>query len=231
MASVIFNGTGVKTLKDELRLSTGAYIISRATDPTSVAVSAPIGSLLIHPSTGEIYKKLDSGSSTNWVRLGTPGGHNQIAWDEIANSPLQTVDNNMLIHSFESGLAQELYTTLVVPAWYSAGRPISLGILAYSAATANNWLMRAQATLIRSEVDAVTSTTNQRTTTNSAISGSAGIANETQKISLDITSTTGQINSVSVSPLDVIVVRLYRDTDTASEDVNLIAKSGRITWS
>lgn len=231
MAAVIFNGTGVKTLKDELRLSTGAYVISRAVDPTAVAVLAPIGSLLIHSTTGEIYKKLDAGSSTNWARLGLPGGASQVQWDELTNAPIPAYENNFLVYKFETTLAQELYTTLVVPDWYSAGRQIKLNILAYSPGTSGDILLRSQSTLIRSETDDVASTTNQRTSTNSAISMSSANDNEFQKISLDLTDTAGAVNSVAVSPQDLLKVRLYRDTDTDTSDISFVAKSGRVLWS
>lgn len=66
MPAVIFNGAKTKNLKDEMQLLTGSSIISRAVDPTSVATSAEPGSLLMNPSTNVLYKKLDSGSSTNW---------------------------------------------------------------------------------------------------------------------------------------------------------------------
>lgn len=231
MASVIFNGTGVKTLKDELRILTGAYIISRATDPTSVAVSAPIGSLLIHPTTGNIYRKLDSGSSTNWVLLGANGG-TQVQWDEMANAPYLQPLNNFACYTFEATLGQELYTEVVVPDWYQTGRQIRLQVLAYITQWSNQtFRLMAQSTLVRSETDLVSSTTNQRTSTNSAITTSSGIENELQKISIDLTDSSGQINSVAVSPQDLIGVRLYRDaTDTSTYDVNMIAKSGRILW-
>lgn len=231
MGAVIFNGTGVKTLKDELRLSTGAYVISRAIDPTAVAVSAPIGSLLIHSSSGNIYRKLDGGSSTNWVLLALPGGSSQVQWDELANAPIPTVENNVLVFKFETTLAQELYTSIAVPDWYSPGRQIKLNVLAYSAGTSGDILLRTQSTLIRSETDEVTSTTNQRTSTNSAITMAATNDNEPQKISLDLTDTAGAVNSVAVSAQDLLLVRLYRDTDTDTNDISLIARSGRILWS
>lgn len=72
MPAVIFNGAKTKNLKDELQLTTGSSFISRVVDPTSVATAAEPGSLLSNPSTGNLYKKLDSGSTTNW-QLQTSG--------------------------------------------------------------------------------------------------------------------------------------------------------------
>jgi hypothetical protein len=75
MSATIFSnsGTEVKTLKDILSLNDAVKIITGTTDPTSVAVSAPKGSLYLNTSNGNIYKKQDAGSSTNWVRLSTGG--------------------------------------------------------------------------------------------------------------------------------------------------------------
>lgn len=72
MSAVIFSGAKVKSLKPEIQLGTGgASVVSRANvDPRSSAVDAAIGSILLDTTTGRMYKKLDSGSSTNWELLG-----------------------------------------------------------------------------------------------------------------------------------------------------------------
>jgi len=69
MPSTIFSGTKVKALKKILDLNGGIQIHSSTVDPTSSATDATIGTLLINETTGNIYKKLDSGSSTNWELL------------------------------------------------------------------------------------------------------------------------------------------------------------------
>ncbi len=68
----LFSGTTVKLLKSILDLNGGAQLLSSATDPTSVAVSAPKGSCLFNTSTGFIYVKQDAGSSTNWTLITGP---------------------------------------------------------------------------------------------------------------------------------------------------------------
>jgi hypothetical protein len=65
----IFNGPRVKTLKQNLSLNGAAYILSGTVNPSSVATSAPAGSLYLNTSTGAVYKKTDAGSSTNWSEL------------------------------------------------------------------------------------------------------------------------------------------------------------------
>jgi hypothetical protein len=72
MAASIFNNTAVKILKNILRFKSLVEIITGDTDnPTSVAKNAPIGSIYIRSGTSEIYKKTDSGSSTNWTTVGS----------------------------------------------------------------------------------------------------------------------------------------------------------------
>jgi len=73
MPSTIFAGQKVKTLKSTLNLNSGADIISSTTDPTSVAVDASPGSLLLNTTSSKLYRKNDSGSSTNWSEVGSGG--------------------------------------------------------------------------------------------------------------------------------------------------------------
>lgn len=52
--------------------SSASSILHSSTDPTASAMSANPASLLINSSTGRLYRKLDSGSSTNWEQV-SPG--------------------------------------------------------------------------------------------------------------------------------------------------------------
>lgn len=70
MPASIFAGSKVKTLKGTLSLNGGADVISSTTDPTSVAVDASPGSILLNTTSGKQYRKNDSGSSTNWTEVG-----------------------------------------------------------------------------------------------------------------------------------------------------------------
>lgn len=65
--ALIFSGANVKALKSNIDINGSSQILSGTVDPTSVATSAPIGSLYTNTSTGVVYRKLDAGSSTNWV--------------------------------------------------------------------------------------------------------------------------------------------------------------------
>ncbi len=85
--AVIFSGSAVKALKKEIKLGSGASVISGTIDPTSSAVSAIAGSLYQNETTGKIYRKLDAGSSTNWVEIKESTAKNYIL------NPDATLDN------------------------------------------------------------------------------------------------------------------------------------------
>lgn len=72
-SAVIFSGSDVKALKSNLDLNGNAKILSGSVDPSSVATTAPIGSVYLNSTNGNLYKKQDAGSSTNWVKLSVGG--------------------------------------------------------------------------------------------------------------------------------------------------------------
>lgn len=70
--SAIFGGIYAKLLKPYLNFFDKAYILTGTDDPMVVATDAPKGSLYMRQNTsgdGQVYKKLDNGSSTNWEAL------------------------------------------------------------------------------------------------------------------------------------------------------------------
>lgn len=69
----IFNGNFTKSLKQNLNLFDQAYILTGSVNPSVVATNGPGGSLFMR-STGELYVKTDSGTSTNWSLLSSGGG-------------------------------------------------------------------------------------------------------------------------------------------------------------
>jgi hypothetical protein len=93
--AVIFNGDYVKTLKDKLHLQDTADITTGTADPSSVATSAPKGSLYLQQgATGKVYVKLDTGSSTNWSPVALTAGV------MTANRALQTdASGNTIVSS------------------------------------------------------------------------------------------------------------------------------------
>ncbi len=67
---ILFAGNTAKLLKSTLDFNGQAQILSGTTDPSSVATSAPIGSIYLNSSNANLYRKTDSGSSTNWAIIG-----------------------------------------------------------------------------------------------------------------------------------------------------------------
>lgn len=150
------------------------------------------------------------------------GGGGSLQWNEGANAPAYQIGTttNTLQYLFTSGLGQSLYTSIKVPHRYG-GTQIKLRIEVHSPDSSGTALMQSVATLVRSGVDTYTSTTNQRTSTNSAITLSGGTANIPQIVTLDLTDTSGKINGVSVSGDDIIFVNLFRGSDSGASDLRV----------
>jgi hypothetical protein len=91
--------------------------------------------------------------------------------------------------------------------------------------------MQTVATLIRPGTDAITSTTNQRTSTNSALNLSGGTVNIPQLIAFDLSSSIGQINGVNISSGDLIIVKLTRSAvDTATGQAKALLFASETTF-
>jgi hypothetical protein len=244
--SVAFSGdsnTGMfRAASDEIGFSAGGTEVLRLkSDPSFLNTGAlllPSGTQAQRPGTpsnGHIRYNSDASKFEGyaggiWKDVGGGGGGAGFKWLEVAGlAPIMTEENNEMPYLFGSGQAQELYASIKVPQTYASGTQIFLYVSAYSPSSSNTILLQAQSTLIRKSTDAFTSTTNQRTTTNSALTNTS--ANMLREFILDITSSTGQINSVSVSAGDVIKVKLYRGTDTDTADIRVIPNGTDVKFS
>ena len=168
-------------------------------------------------------------NGTGFVPLGGGGGGGALQWIEDAVAPVPDIENNSQVYKYTAADTQYLYTFIRVPTSYVAGRPIKMKMLFYSPDTTGNVLLQTQATLIEPGVSAVDTTTNQRTSTNSAVSLS-GTANRVEAAEFDLTDTSGAINSVAVAAGDIIKVRLTRGTDTATSDVRGLVYGAEVTF-
>lgn len=74
MSAVIFNSDRVQALEAGIKLLNSASILSGTVDPTSVATTGQIGSLYLNTSNGNVYRKTDNGSSTNWSAMPITSG-------------------------------------------------------------------------------------------------------------------------------------------------------------
>lgn len=170
--------------------------------------------------------------NANWTELagaGGGGGGGSITWYERALAAFQTFLGDIKAHIFYAADTQYLYTMIKVPASYSAGGPIKLLAKWVSNDTSGNVLFTTVATLIRS-TDTYSSTTNQRTSTNSAVTVSGATQDIPQAIEFDLTSSIGEINSVAVSPGDLIKVRLTRGSDTATSGAYFYTDATEVTF-
>jgi hypothetical protein len=119
---IIFSGLNAKLLKANLDFFGKAFILTGEDDPTIVAKNAPKGSLYLRQTVfgnGEVYKKLDNGTSTAWVKVQDidssefkkPANGFRMAFvDEFDVSP---ADASSLVLSFETtatyNLSKKLY--------------------------------------------------------------------------------------------------------------------------
>lgn len=153
----------------------------------------------------------DDGATLTPVGSGGAGGGIALVWRNDG-AVIETTRYNQLCYDFEAGDTQYVYTSFKVPTGYTTGKQITLKLKIASPTGSGNALITATSTLIRNGVDALSVTTNQRTSTNSAQTISS--ANFEYEITLDIVSNTGQINSVNISPGDTILIAVTRGTDT-----------------
>lgn len=205
----------------------GAIAANRLVLPNNADIPVPPGATLEF-----IY---DVGQSRWVIKSGSGsggGGGTALIWVEDDNAPLSSILNRSRVYSYSQGLAQQLFASVKVPSTYVIGSAIKLYTVFYSPDSSGTALMSTLSTLIRTGTDLITSTTNQRVSTNAAVTLSGGTADIPQSLVADITSADGKINSVSVSPGDIIIIGLYRDaSDTAASDVDAIVNASEITFS
>lgn len=175
-------------------------------------------------------------TTSRWQIVGGSGGEfggagsGSLKWVDGVPSANTIVEASIESHTFSSGDSQSIYTVVKVPVSYKTGKPISLRLLIYSPDASGTYLIQSVSTLIRTGTDAFSSTTNQRTSTNTALTASGGTQNIAQQIILDITSTIGQINGVNVNAGHYIIIKIQRGTDTAVSDVRVLSHAAEVTF-
>jgi hypothetical protein len=169
------------------------------------------------------------------IRSGSGGGGGGgMVWHPLDGSgPAAVEENGELTYQFADTLTQKLRVFMKVPTSYSAGSLIKLKVAQYSpGVSSGTMLFTTTATLIRVAIDAVSSVTNQRVSTNTAITVSA-TANRYEEAICDLTDATGHINAVAVSHGDIILIEITRNTavDTDVNDIRFLPSATEVTFS
>ncbi len=200
----------------------------RSTDPDAPANGS--GKIRMYVKDGTLYGRAEApGGSIAPLGGGGGGGGGGAVWNAPDGSaPLETDENGEKVWLFQSGLSQKLVMFLKVPQTYLSGRQIKLYAGHYSPSAANTILIKAQSYLIRKNNDAIDSTANGHTSTNTALTNT--VANQYREGIIDISDSDGKLNSVAVSPGDLIRVELSRDTDTDTADIRFIPSSTEFTF-
>jgi hypothetical protein len=212
-----------------------AFLSSSNTDYWKIPVGttaqrpgSPANGMIRYNSDLSTYEGYKSGA---WSSIGGGGGGGSLQWFEGENSPTPSLDSvNNRVYAFQAGLAQKLFTSVKVPQGYTAGSQIKLYMPYYSPDSSGNVLLQTVATLIRNTVTVFSATTNQRTSTNAAVTTGAGTINIPQMVSFDLTSSTGTINGQAVAAGDVINISLTRGSDTATSDISAQPFSAEVTF-
>lgn len=185
----------------------------------------PVG---IAVSTTQLFLNAGLSASVNQVGSGGGGGATSAnIYLPDSGAAIEGQLNGTSYVEYGEDDTQAALIEVVVGDDYASGIPIKLkgGIFA-SGATTGNVLFIATSYLQRTGTDILGSLTNSHVSTNTAVNvaGSANVLTDVGDI--DITDGSGQINGVSVSPGDTILVSLVRsDTDTAASYARLLKYS------
>lgn len=161
-----------------------------------------------------------SNDGVRYQSFGSGGGGGAGAvWEPVDGlAPIAAMEFNERIFSFEQAAGQALSIPIRVPTSYLAGSPITMKTYHYSPGSTLNFKFQAIVTLVRKNTDAITSTTNQYSSTNGDVVNT--VANQLREVIYDLSTTTGAVNSVGVSPGDLLIVQLTRVTPSGTEDLN-----------
>lgn len=175
--------------------------------------------------------KYDDGTNIQVFGATPSSSGTKLNWIEDANAAIPLIENQNLVYLFSQVLGQSLYSWIKVPIGYASGTQLKLRFLWYCPNNSGTVLIKTVSTLIRSGTDLMSSTTNQRTSTNTAVTLSAATVNIPQAVIADVSSSTGTINSVAISAGDLVKIQITRDsTDTCPSDASLIANAVEVTY-
>lgn len=173
----------------------------------------------IYWNTTENQAKVYNG--TAWAGIGAGGGIGAFLdfYAAPGGGPLEEEDGNGLkFFEFQDGEAEILWGFLKVPETYLAGDQLFLAVNVESLEAGGNELkLQAQTYLVRSGTDSIASVANSNTNEQAYSPGSV----VSQELVLELTNASGQINSVAVSPGDILKIALSKPADASTENLKL----------
>lgn len=158
------------------------------------------------------------------------GGGGGLVWTPVSGSaPIETEEFEQNVYLYETGAGQKLVAFVKVPEGYLAGRQIKLYAGIYSPSASNTILLKADASLIRVDTDAIDVPAGTHASTNTALTNT--LANMARVAEIDLTTALGLIAGFSVQPGDIIKIELERGTDTDTADIRFIPSSTELKFS
>jgi len=214
---------------DTVFSSTGAITVPAGT--TGQQPGAPTNGMLRYNSDNGAFEGYQSGA---WAGIGGGGGGGGFLFNEPqGEAPTRSELAGERVYEYQASITQKLIGWAKVPSSYIPGAQVNMAVaFAVTSAGTDDVRMEAVATLIKSGT-AVTSTTNQHTSTN-ADTTLSGTSNALNYLTLDLSDGSGEINSVAVAAGDLIKIELYREAPSGTEDTNdilLIPSATEVTFS
>jgi hypothetical protein len=177
---------------------------------------------------GDVWYSRDDAGQAIPLGSGAGGGAGASWYEPSGSAPIKDEEHDREVYLFQSGLSQKLILSVKVPEGFITGRQVKAYLTHYSPSASNTQLLKAKTTLIRENLDAVDSDSNQHTSTNTAITNT--VAKQMRKVEVDLTDSNGQINGFDVDPGDLIEIELYRDTDTDTADIRFIPSATEVKF-
>jgi hypothetical protein len=178
-----------------------------------------------------VYKSGSGNIEYSAVSSGGGGGGSAVIWNgDVANSPINGIENDQPVFFFSDGNTEYLTTTLKVPDSYVTGNPVNLKTTWYSLSSSGTVLLKATSYLVRTESESFSSIANSHASTNSAQTNTSAV--QTRTATIDVSDGSGQLGGVAITKNSVIRVVLTRDTgtDTDTGDVRFVPNATEVLF-
>jgi len=143
-------------------------------------------------------------------------------------SPIEDFIDGLDLLSFGHESEQSIYFNFKIPEGYVAGSKLVLagGVFYCETATSGNVLFKAETALLKKGSHVFGTFSDIHNSTNSEVTVSSTLGEQTLIGNIDLTDNSGQINSIDVEEGDVLRIRVYRDitneTTSVLDDAKMI---------